>query len=193
MMKQIHKEDAPDFFLDFCHRNRPKVWEDIAPIRKELRGHLLCEQGGCCAYTEMRINSDENCHIDHYYTRNLYPEKTFDYRNLLVSCNSENYGAKYKDKQVKGKDDYKKLINPIEDNPSDYMEYTFMGEVQALDGNERGKATIECFHLNERNLLNRRKNAICSFVSMKHDFNEDELVEIVGEFETMLRQLYKQF
>ena len=37
-MKQIHKKDAPDFFLDFCHRNRPKVWEDIAPIRKELRG-----------------------------------------------------------------------------------------------------------------------------------------------------------
>ena len=192
MMKQIHKEDAPDFFLDFCHRNRPKVWEDIAPIRKELRGHLLCEQGGCCAYTEIRISGDKACHIDHYHTRNLFPNETFNYDNLLVSCNAENYGAKYKDKQVKVKADYDKLLNPATDVPSAYLEYTFMGEMLAIGGNERGAHTIEYFNLNERSLVNRRRNAVYCLQGMKNDLSEDEVVEAIGEFETMLRQLYKQ-
>lgn len=190
-MKKIDKGEAPAFFTDFVKKERPKVWDDIAPIRSRLRKCILeNEQQGYCAYTEIKINNDNDCHIDHYRTRNLFPEKTFEYQNLLVSCNAEEYGAKYKDKHVKEKSDYDTLVNPVEDNPADYMEYAFTGEVLPIDDNEKGMKTIAYFNLNQRSLLNRRKKAILSLKAMKGMLNESELVEAIGEFETMLRQLY---
>lgn len=191
-MRNITKENPPAFFSDFIRKEHPKGWNDIAPIREKLRNHILeHEQQGYCAYTEIKITKE--CHIDHFYTRNLYPEKTFQYDNLLVSCNSENYGAKYKDKQIKGKADYDTLINPTTDNPADYLEYTFTGEVESLrEQDQRGTQTIQYFNLNERSLVNRRKRAIECLIAMKNDLKEDELVEAIGDFETMVRQLYKQ-
>ena len=192
-MKHIQKGNVPAFFTDFMKKEKPKEWADTAPIRPQLREYILeHEQQGCCAYTEIRISGDKACHIDHYHTRNLFPNETFNYDNLLVSCNAENYGAKYKDKQVKVKADYDKLLNPATDVPSAYLEYTFMGEMLAIGGNERGAHTIEYFNLNERSLVNRRRNAVYCLQGMKNDLSEDEVVEAIGEFETMLRQLYKQ-
>lgn len=192
-MKHIQKGDAPTFFVDFVKKEKPKEWADSATIRPQLREYILeHEQQGCCAYTEIRISGSKGCHIDHYHTRNLFPDETFNYDNLLVSCNSENYGAKYKDKQVKEKADYGKLLNPVTDVPSDYLEYTFMGEMRAIGENEYGTQTIKYFNLNERSLVNRRRNAVYCLQSMKGGLSEDEMVEAIGEFETMLRQLYKQ-
>lgn len=131
-MKLIVKGSVPDFFVKFIAQQKPKTWNELNSIRKELRQHILEEQGNCCAYTEVRLNGEESCHIDHYCTRNLFPERTFDYNNLLVSCNSEEYAAKYKDKQIKGKLDYDELINPIKDRPSDYIEFAFTGDVLPL-------------------------------------------------------------
>ena len=108
------------------------------------------EQKGFCAYTEIKIQGSRNCHIDHFHTRNLFPTETFAYNNLLVSCNSEEYGAKYKDKQIRSKADY------------DFL------------------------------MVNRRKKAIINLNSMKDALTEDELVAAIGEFETMIRQLYRQ-
>lgn len=189
-MKKIEKGEAPTFFTSFIKKERPKVWNDIAPIRSELREHILKEeQQGCCAYTEIRICNNNDCHIDHFRTRNLFPDKTFEYRNLLVSCNSEDYGAKYKDKQVKGKADYEGLLNPVDDKPAEYLEYTFTGEILPVEGNERGAKTIDYFNLNQRCLVNHRKQAIHSLLYMRKELDEDELVEVIGEFETMVRQL----
>lgn len=67
-----------------------------------------------------------------------------------------------------------------------------MGELQAIGGNERGAHTIEYFNLNERSLVNRRRNAVYCLQSMQDELNEDEVVEAIGEFEGMLRQLYRQ-
>lgn len=93
---------------------------------------------------------------------------------------------------MKGKADYDKLLNPVTDVPSDYLEYTFMGEMRAIGENEHGVHTIEYFNLNERSLVNRRRNAVYCLQSMQDELNEDEVVEAIGEFEGMLRQLYRQ-
>lgn len=192
-MKKINKGNPPAFFSDFLRKENPTVWDDASPVRARLRGYILDnEQKGCCAYTGIRITKDENCHIDHFHTRNLFPEKTFDYNNMLVACNSENYGAKYKDKQIKNKADYDVLINPVVDDPSDYMEYTFTGEMEAINQNQKGIQTINYFNLNELRLVDRRKGAILSLLNMQDVLNEDEIVEAIGEFEPMIRQLYRQ-
>ena len=79
-MKHIQKGNAPAFFTDFLKKEKPKEWADTAPIRSQLREYILeHEQQGCCAYTEIRISEDKACHIDHYHTRNLFPDETFNY------------------------------------------------------------------------------------------------------------------
>ena len=190
-MKQLVKGETPDFLTKFITHNQPKVWDDISSIRQQLRKHILNEQNNFCAYTELRINSIDDCHIDHYHTRNIFPDETFSYTNLLVSCNSENYGAKHKDQQVKKKEDYKELINPIEDLPTDFITFGLTGKVQAVNDCIKGEQTISFFNLNEKNLVQRRKTAVENLLQMKDYLTEDEMVASLGEFETMIRQLYK--
>lgn len=189
-MKQIVKEKVPDFFYKFVEHKKPQTWDETSPIRQELRTHILTEQGNCCAYTEVRLNGETNCHIDHYQTRNLFPEKTFDYYNMLVSCNAENYGAKFKDKQITSKSDYDDLINPVEDTPSDYIEFTFTGDILPVNDSSKGEKTITVFNLNEKSLLERRKTIALFVVQMKRYLTEEEMVVSIGEFESMVRQLY---
>lgn len=191
-MKQLIKGNAPDFFTNFITHKQPKSWEDMRPIRQELRGHILTEQSYLCAYTEVYLSGGDNCHIDHYHTRNLFPEETFSYDNMLVSCNSEIFGAKYKDKQIKEKSDYEDLINPLEEDPMDYLEFTFFGDVVAVDASERGEKTISVFNLNEKSLVERRKIAAVNLVSMLDSLTEEDMVSAMGEFETMIRQLYRE-
>ena len=176
-MQRISKGNPPAFFSDFIKKEKPKDWNDVAPIREKLREYILeNEQKGFCAYTEIKIQGSRNCHIDHFHTCNLFPTETFAYNNLLVSCNSEEYGAKYKDKQIRSKADYDFLI----------------GEMEAIGQKQKGIRTISYFNLNERRLVNRRKKAIINLNSMKDALTEDELVAAIGEFETMIRQLYRQ-
>lgn len=190
-MKQIIKEGIPGFFSKFVAHNKPRTWDETAPVRAGLRTHILAEQGYCCAYTEIRLKGDADCHIDHYRTRNLFPEKTFDYSNMMVSCNAEEYGAKSKDKQITSKSDYDDLINPVEDNPTDYIEFAFTGDVLPVANSSKGTKSISYFNLNEKSLLERRRTIALCIVQMKSYLTEEEMVEATGEFETMVRQLYR--
>lgn len=191
-MKRLIKGETPDFLTKYLIHKQPKVWDDIRPIRQQLRKYILEEQNHFCAYTELRLATVDDCHIDHYHTRNLFPDQTFKYDNLLASCNSEQYGAKYKDKCIKVKEDYKDLINPVEDAPSDFIEFAFTGRVEAVDGCVKGEQTVTSFNLNEKSLVERRKIAVDNLLQMKDYLTEDEMVDSLGEFETMVRQLYKE-
>lgn len=188
-MKKIEKQESPGFFSDYIARHKPTQWNEITSIRSKLREHIWNEQSGCCAYTEIRLHNCNNCHIDHFRTRKLYPELTFDYTNLLVSCNAEEYGAKHKDKQVKRQEDYVDLINPVEESVGTYIEYAFTGKAFSRDGSKKGETTINYLNLNEKSLLERRKVALLFLVGLE-ELTVDEVVNSIGEFETMIRELY---
>ncbi len=119
-MKKIDKSGAPKFFRDFIRRNDPVNWDGIHEIKHGLREHILKrEQGFKCAYCESAITSDNTkSHIDHFKRKHYFPKLTFDYNNLLVSCNNYNHCASVKDSKVKSKDYYKDLTNPVNDDPS---------------------------------------------------------------------------
>ena len=52
-MQNINKGNPPDFFLEFVRKTKLKEWNDVAPVREQLREYILQEeQKGCCVYTE---------------------------------------------------------------------------------------------------------------------------------------------
>ncbi|MDR0972411.1 MAG: TIGR02646 family protein [Prevotellaceae bacterium] len=183
-MKKINKGDTPDFFTDYIKQHHPKKWEDIGAIRQKLRDHIIKEQGNYCAYTEIRPSQT---HIDHFRKRDHFPQDTFNYENLFVSCTSDKYGANHKDRHVKPWD-YAKIINPALDDPSEYIEFIYTGVVIAKD--ERGQTTIDMFNLNEPTLVERRKKSLLQMKDMYKEFDINQIIEFIGEFPSMLCQLY---
>jgi uncharacterized protein (TIGR02646 family) len=192
-MKQINKGETPEFFSEFVKKEKPQEWDDIKPIRQMLRQHILTEQNSCCAYTEVFIkdSNKKNCHIDHYKKQAFCTtEEKFDYNNLLVSTNAEEYGAKYKDKHITLAD-YNDLINPIGENPMDYLEFTYAGQVIAKNKSKKGENTIKLFNLNERNLVNRRVVRLKQLIEYEQNFSLEEVIGFFnGEFASMISQLY---
>ena len=118
-MIQVNKIE-PSFFTKkkkvIKNPKQPDSWSQISDIRSDLREHILSsEQDLMCIYCEKKISSDKNkSNIDHFKTRKLYPELSFEYSNLLVSCNSSNHCSYIKDSLPLTKEDYKNIINPID-------------------------------------------------------------------------------
>jgi len=177
-MFKVEKSE-PKFFTKAKQKvnkpNESSAWfnDNIKNIKKDLALKILKEQNNLCIYCEKVIkNYPNDCHIDHFKKRDFFPKETLNYENLLVSCNNENRCAKYKDKNI-SKDDYKKLINPVIENPENFLEYTFYGELEPksnLSELDRIKAefTIKILNLNDRSLVEERKNFILklrSFIS----------------------------
>jgi uncharacterized protein (TIGR02646 family) len=113
-VRQINKIDST-FFDQKVKHHKPKNWDEVQPFRAELRGYILDEQNHQCAYTELYITNEnpKHCHIDHFKKRQLFPDLFDDYNNLFVATNNEDFGAKYKDKELKDKAAYDLLLNPL--------------------------------------------------------------------------------
>ncbi len=117
-MRKINKAE-PDFFTKYIKKQKPKNWEDIKEksFSFEVREYqLINEQNFQCAYTEILIDdaSEQYCHVEHFKKRDLFPKETFNWNNLFTCCNSEKYGAKYKDNSSKiRQEDYQYLVRQM--------------------------------------------------------------------------------
>lgn len=178
-MRRINKQvPLPDFngvkFKDNCrswedfHRDHKAIFEDI---RLKI---LMDEQNQLCGYTEIYINELEECHVDHYMKRSMYPQLTFDWNNLIVATKDSKFGANYKD-NLSGlqKNEYADIFNPVIDNIENYFEYTIWGEVIPKktisdDKSKKAEKTIKVFNLNHNSLKDRRKRLIKMIDSYKN-------------------------
>ena len=166
----IHIEKTPySEFMDFVRQNNPQNWNDLdGTVRTNTRKYLLEEeQGNQCAYTELPLEyKKNNSHIEHLKRKDsaFFPNLTFEWSNLFVSCISSDFGGKYKDQvYLKGKTkaDNALIINPSLENPADFFELKNWGEITIkgdLQGNEITKAeeTIKAFNLNHNSLVKER-------------------------------------
>ncbi|MDM8563895.1 retron system putative HNH endonuclease, partial [Candidatus Marithioploca araucensis] len=79
-LKKKFEQDVPT--------NPQKAWQGLRSqkCKQQITNDYLCsEQYHLCAYTE--IDLDElGCHIEHIKPKSRYPECTFDYQNLVLSC-----------------------------------------------------------------------------------------------------------
>lgn len=86
-MRYIKKVAIPQFFID--NTKDLSIWSAYHSTKKRiLKEHILKEeQNYLCCYCEDKIAMD-NTHIEHVKPKHLDIENlTFDYNNLLVSCN----------------------------------------------------------------------------------------------------------
>lgn len=192
-MFQIIK-DEPKYFSSAKFKIKlPRVkgaWEDsyIGEIRGQLRADMLLgEQNLLCIYCEKEIDDNpKNSNIDHFKTRDLFPELTLVYENLLVSCNTSSRCSSCKDTHIKRKDEYAKIINPVVENPNEFLEYLSNGRVVAK--NEKGQFTIDIFNLNDVSLVESRLQVANS---LKHlALSLEEILDIFPDYYSFVKNIY---
>jgi uncharacterized protein (TIGR02646 family) len=189
-MKKIDKSE-PRFFTKFIRTNKPVNWDGINEIRFVLRTHILkTEQNLQCAYCESAINSDKTkSHIDHFKRKHLFPELTFNYYNLLVSCNNPNRCASTKDSSVKSIEVYDNIINPVTEKPHEYYDYNISGKL--ISKNKKAKFTEDIFNLNHAGLRQQRSIVAMAVQAYKEYLQLDEVLIEIGEFESFIRHIWE--
>ena len=101
-MKYIEKQaSSPDFLEQWKTRKSRQLsgksgleqWEVFKRNRanQQLRVFITKEQGYICAYCNRRIHAgepedDEQTRLDHLMPKGSYPDRTFDYYNIVASC-----------------------------------------------------------------------------------------------------------
>ena len=193
-MRQITK-DEPSYFTTAKSKVKlPKVkgaWEDehISKIRAQLRSDMLLEeQNLLCAYCEKEIDDNaKNSNIDHFKTRNLFPELTLEYSNLLVSCNTDDRCSNFKDKHIKNREEYEHIVNPAFANPNDFFDYLPTGEIIAK--NEKGQFTIDIFNLKDESLTQCRLQIVKSLQHLD-DLSLDEIYEVFPDYHSFIENIH---
>lgn len=168
-MRKINKQSPILEFTNFVKRKKPTNWKELpSNISAASRFFILCEEQDClCGYSEIKLEDDPtSSHIDHYYKRDLFPTKTFDWNNLIVSTIDEDFGGKYKDNTYKIKyNEYCQIFNPVVDDMSKFIAFLGNGKMIPLEGMDNSivnkvKKTIEVFNLNCKSLKDRRRDLI---------------------------------
>lgn len=158
---------------------RTRTWDDLdQKCKRELRAALLQMQGNpniatpeadrCglrCAYCESAIR--EGGHIEHFRRKSEkhYPQFTFFWGNLFLSCDDRGHCGHYKDRGSAPSYDPDQLIKPDQNDPEHFLYFHSKGEVRprpALGVNDtrRAEETIRVFGLNDSRLQGRRAKAV---------------------------------
>ncbi len=107
-MRYINKSKRCTKFDHWLACNTPNSWQELDDnVKLALHQHLRYEQQGLCIYCQQAIpaktakqsSADIRSHIEHIYPRSpkepvKYPELTFVYCNLSVSCEGFDCSAK---------------------------------------------------------------------------------------------------
>lgn len=187
-MRFIEK-DIPDFFKE--DTKNFKSWNDYNDSdetkknRIKLKEYILTnEQKFLCVYCECKVNL-ELSHIEHLKPKEIYSDLTFDYNNLVVSCNGQclrepsidmkNHRCGHK---KNNKFDEDKFLNPIElEDIDQYFNYDFDDyKIISSDKNKnKSSYMIDLLQLNEGNITLRRQKTLESFNKYMKKFQDKEI------------------
>lgn len=189
-------------------------WDDFSKGKAELRTHLVTEQSGLCAYSEISL-TELGFHIEHIKPKGLsqYAYLRFDANNLLASApenqekvnGSNMFGGHKKDNRYRPQ----LFISPTETDCASYFQYLPNGDIQPKDGlnnhdKKRANETIQCLGLQCRLLKNKRRelfnsmNAQLKYLIDQRDAMEEFIkdyftVDLKGKlkpFQSMIKQIY---
>jgi uncharacterized protein (TIGR02646 family) len=184
-MKRIYKDYPPIKFESWKYKfactlsltathNGIKLWTKLKKKRsvfRLIRDSILEEQKNLCAYCnrEIHVNSsildDRYTTIDHLIPKSNDPLVfTFDYYNLVASCDGARRDPKPRDLHCDAnKKDHSISISPLEKDCEQKVYYTSSGEIFGIDS-----AITYCLHdtlgLNCTKLVHERKAKILGFI-----------------------------
>ena len=199
-MRKIDKGAPLESFSEFVKTHPQARWEEAKDVSHIWREYMLhCEQHGMSGYTEepLRLN---HSHIDHFHKRSLFSELIFDWNNFVVDGVDETYGAKFKDKHVKNREDNDMLINPVVEDAGRFFKYEQKSSGEStqtheeLDVNQSSADegyTIKAFNLNEASLSERRKTIINIVLDTFENLSDESILEALEAegFRSVVEQL----
>lgn len=168
-MKHSPKNDAPSAFSDWmnlANDDWQPSWGNFQnPQKKKTHEALLVEQGYVCAYCGCGLKEDcSDSHIEHFWPRSRYEEKSLSYENFFASC------GPYSESQNKktcgdAKEDWHEPENSTL-IPSHYgceqrFRYGANGKMSAFDSTDAiASGFVIALNLNETSLELERKTII---------------------------------
>jgi len=172
----IYRFSRGDSPIDFKKISREyktgKRWENFVQNKRDLyfaiRNALYERQQRHCTYCESKIDDKERFegHIEHLERRSDVPNRTFDWNNLFLSCDSSCTCGKFKDalKGDKRKFNVDEIVDQSKENPLDYFDFSENGKVVSTVGatseiKRKVEETVRIFNLNESKLSGTRSCA----------------------------------
>jgi uncharacterized protein (TIGR02646 family) len=198
-LKHIHKKPQPPAILQKItiptDRNPQPTYKKLRSIKKQaLREVLAKEQGYICCYCEGKLVSEDlqdedsqknYSHIEHLRPQSRFEQLSLDYKNLLVSCQSElmpgeplhcgNAKGDWFDEEI--------LVSPLQENCADFFEYTLAGEMLPTKDPAKSRsatATIDRLQLNIPKLKAMREAEITPL--FEQDLSPTEVQKLIQSY-----------
>lgn len=196
-MLKITKSSEPAFFTDFKKIHTPQDWAGLSPVRSELRNYLIKNEQtvasvALCTYCERKVTLTSS-HIDHIKPKDPsgnYARFFTDYQNLTVSCLSTNSCG-----QIKGNNYNGEFINPVEENPADFMTYELStAKIVHINDNLKQRVEQTCAMLGLNScfeLLNARKRILNKLYTSKD--KGTSIISHFKEFPTLIEFYRREF
>jgi len=177
-MLRIYKTTPPkEYILWYNNRiPKPSMWDhlnssdkkvleegDFDYSKNRLRNYLHKEQSGICSYCNKRIKNDHSSKIEHFLPKGIYINETFNYYNLILSCDGN--AERESDKKYhcdKLKEDNEIRINPTKQKYLNEIIYDEFGNI--FSEHVECIRAITILGLECKSLINRRKTIINGIV-----------------------------
>jgi uncharacterized protein (TIGR02646 family) len=130
--------------------------------RPEIRHALASMFHGKCAYCESKIRHIDYFKIEHYRPKATFPDLTFAWDNLMLSCNVCN-SAEYKGTRFPEAADGGPYVNPCKDDPAEHFRFVYdpRTKLASVYGKtRRGTTTERDLGLNRPDLRSRRSKYV---------------------------------
>lgn len=155
-MQKINKTDKmPVKTAKAFKKYKAESWGEIPEdIKAPLREQLYHEQEGLCCYCCQKLKYEWS-HIEHVQSRKHYPNKSFEYNNLLLSCSTPKQCDNAKGNQ-------ELPLTPLMNDCEQEIRLNLAGEL--ISTTTRGNESLEVLKLNNRKICNRRKNLVDTII-----------------------------
>jgi uncharacterized protein (TIGR02646 family) len=141
----------------------------------EVKAVLVKMFHGKCAYCESKITHVDYGHVEHYRPKSRFPDRTFEWSNLLLACGLCN-GPEHKGDHFPEAANDGPLLNPCEEDPNDHLDFHFdrVARLANVFGKTpRGVTTEKVLGLNRPELRAFRSTEVCKLIVLARFARKD--------------------
>ena len=183
-MQYIDKQlSMPEDVEKWIRKNKPTTWELSKDYRAGydlLKEQLRQEQKGLCCYCCQIL--EDKATVEHLKSRDKYPKLTYDYGNLLLSCQQS--------KQCDNAKGNKELdLTPLMIECDAEITLIFNGKLNPKS--RRAEQAINLLNLNNADLCQRRKRLISDLFGIDNELNQGNLESMFKGMDIKEAELYR--